>query len=118
MWAHAGSGGGGAMRDAGGCAHPARRAHRLESKVHRRGSDVRRQVLEHLVLLQRELHKEVGEQLRLRARRGDDARDLGEALEEDKGVRRRQLEVELRLRRLARRLGGPIFLKASSPEAE
>ena len=70
-------------------------AHRLEREVCGGGSNSRGQVLEHLVLLQRKLDKVVGEQLGLGARRSEDVRDLGEALEEDERIRRGQLEVEL-----------------------
>ena len=67
----------------------------LEREVDGGGADGRGQVLEHLVVLQRQLDQVVGEQLGRRARRSGDAGDLGEARHEDEGVRRRQLEVEL-----------------------
>eukprot|EP00964_Phaeocystis_antarctica_P158179 scaffold128693_cov68-Phaeocystis_antarctica.AAC.17 len=65
-----------------------------ECEVDGGGADKRGQVLEHLVVLQRQLDQVVGEQLGRRARHGGDVGDLGEALEKDEGVRRRQLEVE------------------------
>eukprot|EP00964_Phaeocystis_antarctica_P081025 scaffold50644_cov69-Phaeocystis_antarctica.AAC.3 len=73
---------------------PGRLAPGRKCEVNGGGADKRGQVLEHLVVLQRQLNQVAGEQLGRRARRGGDVGHLGEALEEDEGVGRRQLEVE------------------------